>query len=128
MVKLRAYAWINVRENDGMKTKSALMRLIKRMYDQEAIGLADPEREVVFPRGFPTLKLNGDSRGNRESSAHRTAKAEREKMLASESDQVIHPAEGNLRNDEGVIKQQAAQSRELESGPNLLTADSNGQH
>lgn len=126
MVKLRAYAWINVRENDGLKTKSALMRLNKRAYDEKAIGLADPEPEVVFPRGLSTLKLDGNSKRDHESSAHRTAKVERQKMLASETDQVSHPAEGNLQNDEEIMKQQAAQSRELESGPDLL--ESNGRH
>jgi small conductance mechanosensitive channel len=121
MVKLRVFAWINARENDAGKTKSALLRLIKKTLEEESISLADPAREVVFPGSLPAFDRNNYLK-------HDPAKLRRNQPRGSnqESGEVSQPAEGSLKSDEDMIKQQSAQSRDLEAGPDLLRQHANG--
>jgi small conductance mechanosensitive channel len=128
-VNLRVYFWINAREHDGMKTKSSLLRLVKKALQDASVSLADPDREIVVPRAIPVHLL-------RESDSKQERRADGRNRISNqashggppiESDRTSCQAEGHLRSDEDTMKQQAKNSRPLEVGPDLLsTANGDG--
>jgi small conductance mechanosensitive channel len=123
-VKLRAFFWINAREHDGGKTKSSLLRLVKKALHDSSIYLPDSSREVVFPKPVPVQMIDAGSvptNAAHEGNGHDAEGGDRHKN--AEPGRVTCVAEGQMRSDEKAIKEQAAASRELESGPDLLTGN-----
>jgi small-conductance mechanosensitive channel len=116
-VSVRAYFWVNIREHDGAKTKSAVLRLVKKKLAESSISIPDTSREVIFPQGVPLRRLEREELRVPEKSAW-------------ESNRAALAAEGKLRSDDEAIKQQAAQSRPVEAGPDLLASKgtTNGTH
>ncbi|MFC3194672.1 mechanosensitive ion channel domain-containing protein [Marinicella sediminis] len=50
-VNLVVYFWVNGQQNSSAKVKSAVIRLVKRAFDEARISMPDEAREVVFPEG-----------------------------------------------------------------------------
>lgn len=113
IISIRAYFWINGKENDGGKTKSALLRLVKKELRLAGVRLPDPARDVLFPGGLPARRHDGDFEPQRPRDAEESTKAGR-------------AAEGHLHSDEEMMKDQAANSRRLEEGADLLKSAANG--
>lgn len=51
-VNLKVYFWVNGQDYSATKVKSAVIRLIKKAFDDAAISMPDEAREVVFPEGI----------------------------------------------------------------------------
>jgi len=117
-VNLRAFFWFNGSQYEGLKLKSSLIRLVKRALDEEGVSMPDEAREVIFPQGVPIL-----------SSAEvppAAALATQENKMAEQKEAAPDPlttkAEGDLRNEDQQIQEQARQSRLPDEGENLLDA------
>jgi small-conductance mechanosensitive channel len=120
-VVLHIYFWISAREHDGMKTKSSLMRLVKKSLQEAAITLPDPAREVILPRGVEVrIAHEAAARGAVRSPAEPASDADGEPVRPAESSRISRMAEGELHSDVPMMKQQAAHSRQVEEGPDLL--------
>ena len=52
-INLRAYFWYDGTTHNGFKVRSALIRRVKRAFQEQGISMPDEAREVVFPRGCP---------------------------------------------------------------------------
>src|SRR5205823_2120159 len=120
-VNLRVYFWINARENDGMKAKSSLLRLVKKALQDASISLADPDREVIVPRPIAVQMLRNSELHHPNGGERNPAGLLPDGKRTAESDKTSCHAEGHLRSDEEIMKQQADQSRQLEVGPDLLS-------
>lgn len=57
-VNLEVYFWVNGQEHSPSKVKSAVIRLIKRAYDDARITMPDEAREVVFPEGVRVYQMD----------------------------------------------------------------------
>jgi len=57
-VNLEVYFWVNGQQNSPAKVKSAVIRLIKRAYDEAQISMPDEAREVVFPEGVRVYQMD----------------------------------------------------------------------
>jgi len=108
-VNLEIYFWVNGVENSTSRVKSALIRLVKRAYDEAGISLPDEAREVVFPEGIRIL--------SEDAPAQKQTPKTPDEPLNSE-------AEDNLSNEEvDSIKQQAEQHQLSEQSQNLIQDD-----
>jgi small conductance mechanosensitive channel len=56
-VNLKVRYWYDSATYAPDKTNSALMRISKTVLLQNGVELPDPEREVVFPRGVPVVRM-----------------------------------------------------------------------
>jgi small-conductance mechanosensitive channel len=108
-VALRIHFWFDGTRHDGFKIRSALIRLVKRAFQDRDISMPDEAREIIFPQGIPVRLLEA---------APETEK--RPPPPAPESAAVATDAEGDLSSDEAQIKAQARQARTPEQGADLL--------
>ncbi|MCL4176964.1 MAG: mechanosensitive ion channel family protein [Verrucomicrobia bacterium] len=116
-VNLRVYFWINGREHSWSKVRSAVIRQVKRAFQNHGISMPDEAREVVFPQGIPIMMLDGKPAGT----ADAQAEAQRPAAGPSEElDVVSTKAEGGLQSEAGVLDEQARQAQPLREGENLL--------
>jgi small-conductance mechanosensitive channel len=116
-VNLRVSFWLDGSEHDYFKTKSSVIRMIKRALQDAGISMPDEAREVVFPSGVPVRMLEARPEADRDG---------RHAEMPSTSfapDPVSTAAEGNLDSDTAGLQDQARRARPPEEGVNLL-ADS----
>jgi len=108
-VNLEVYFWVNGVENSTSKVKSAVIRLVKRAFDEAGISMPDEAREVVFPEGIRILSED----------------APVQKQVSKIPDEPINnEAENNLSNEEvATIQQQAEQHQLSEESQNLIKDD-----
>jgi len=108
-VNIEIYFWVNGVENSSSKVKSAVIRLLKRAFDEAGISMPDEAREVVFPEGIRVLSEN----------------APVQKQTPKIPDEPLNTkAEDNLSNEEvDSIKQQAEQHQLSEQSQNLIQED-----
>jgi len=109
-VNLRCYFWLDVTTHSWLKTESAVLRLVKKAFQQADISMPDEAREVVFPEGVPVFSVE----------AAPQPAGEREPQVTAEDDDTAHSAEGDLASESADIEQQARQARLPEEGRNLL--------
>ncbi len=114
-VELRAYFWFNGTDYDGLKLKSALIRLAKRALEASGISMPDEAREVIFPQGVPLVSQEG---GMTPAAHSRPTRSDADEAVGP--DPVSTGAEGGLRSEVAQIQRQARQSRLPEAGENLL--------
>ncbi len=124
-LNVRVYYWFNGRDVDHRKIKSALIRLTKRALEAGGFSMPDEAREVIFPQGVPILTVDSatgeatrsgvstNGTGGQESAPNISAIAEGPAPLTS-------AAEGELRSEEGELREQARQSPTPEEGADLL--------
>jgi small conductance mechanosensitive channel len=113
MVRLHAYFWINARDHSTLKVRSALMRQVKS--DLQSGGFLMPDLPRVPPAGD-----NGRIRESRDSRLVAPRASNPERAKTSRESVSATNAEGSLRSEKAELKAQAAGSRELESGADLL--------
>jgi small-conductance mechanosensitive channel len=127
-VNLKVYFWINSHQHSLLKVSSYLMRTIMREFEKAGISMPDDARELIFPEG---IKIHTSTDQN-----HETASANKSlsddsssKSLANvvsndnniaNHDNAKSDHEEDLSSDDGDIRQQAKQTRDTESGPNIL--------
>lgn len=114
-VNLRLYFWFDGVVHDERKVRSALIRLVKRAFQQAGISMPDDAREVVFPAGVPIRMLEQQRPADLDGQAPPTPP-----NVAAEAAAASTLAEGNLRNEEAHLQEQAQASRLPEGGENLL--------
>lgn len=108
-VNLRVYFWLNGREHSWLKVRSAVIRLVKRAFQQKGISMPDEAREVIFPRGLAiTLRDAPEA----------APPAEGPRIEAEEGAAV--KGEAGLSSEAGVIEHQARQLEPLTEQENLL--------
>lgn len=116
-INLRLYFWVNGQKHSAIKVKSAVIRLIKRAFDQSGISMPDEAREVVFPNGV-------DVRMAQSAPETATATPDNASVADRQGLEPVEPAasaaEGNLDSEVGEIKKQAEQSRQPDVGENLI--------
>lgn len=114
-LNLRVYAWVNGHKYSILKVRSAIIRLTKRAIEEAGLTMPDEAREVIFPNGVPVEMIKSDQ--------SETSKQTRKIVSPTgsvESDSVINEAEGGLESEIDTINEQAKNSRNPESGENLL--------
>ncbi|HYO26227.1 MAG TPA: mechanosensitive ion channel domain-containing protein [Lacipirellulaceae bacterium] len=115
VVRLHAYFWINGREHSSLKVRSALVRLSIRAL--QAAGLTMPDAPRTAPESAKVrepLQLE-DRQGPRSDRAE-----PRRAVGGGSGNSRATSSEGELRSEKVDIKSQAAQSREIEAGADLL--------
>jgi len=120
-VNLQIFFWIDGTKHSWVKTKSSVIRLIKRAIQEAGISMPDEAREMIFPNGVPVRMVNDAV----EQPTDKPAPLPKPVPAPVESDTVSTSAEGNLSSEAEVIESQARQSRTPELGENLLKTDDN---
>lgn len=115
-VNLKIYFWLDGSKFSYLKVRSAVIRLVKRAFQNNGISMPDEAREMIFPDGVP-VRMLGEDAGAGLAAAHKEIpKAPK----ADEPAAVSTEGEGGLRTEAIEIQQQARQSRTPEEGQNLL--------
>jgi small-conductance mechanosensitive channel len=116
-VNLRVLFWFNGVQHDYSKTKSSVIRMVKRALQDAGISMPDESREVVFPNGVPVRmlaeRLDRAGDGGHPSSP----------PSALVPDPVSTAAEGDLGSETERLQDQARRARPPEEGMNLLEAN-----
>jgi small-conductance mechanosensitive channel len=116
-VNLRVYFWLNGREHSWLKVRSSVIRLVKRSFQEAGIKMPDAEREVIFPRGVPIVRLPDESRpGSANGDREPPAAEPRQAPPAAIAEPIATGAEADLSTESSQIEQQARQSRPPEPG------------
>jgi small-conductance mechanosensitive channel len=113
-VNLRVLFWLDGSQHDLLKTKSSIIRMVKRALQDAGISMPDESREVVFPDGVPVRLL--------EERPHVTRDKDQPSPSASPlaPDPVSTAAEGDLGSEMERLQDQARRARSPEEGKNLL--------
>lgn len=119
MINLKLYFWIDGHKYSVPKIKSAIMRRVVRALERAQISLPDESREVIFPDGFP---LPSASETPTQASSRVEAQRERDEAVSDSdlADQATD-AESDLTSEVEEIKRQAAESRDPEKGPDIVS-------
>lgn len=115
-VDLRIYFWLDGSQHSWLKVKSAVMRLVKRAFQENGISIPDEAREIIFPNGL-------DIRTQTMSAAKATTTTDSSQpslTTSAETSVAVTEAEGGLRSEATQIEEQALQSRSVNEA-NLLT-------
>jgi small-conductance mechanosensitive channel len=108
-VYLRLYFWVDMKKHSNLKVRSAIMRLIKKAFD-------DCQLSSCPAKDQSQMKLPADK-----GSPAQPATSARNPP-ATESNRASVSAEGRLTSERHEIEQQASNSRPVEGGPDLLAA------
>ncbi|TWT88251.1 Small-conductance mechanosensitive channel [Pseudobythopirellula maris] len=118
-VNLRVYFWVDGERHSILKVRSAVLRRVKRRLQQEGFTLPDESREMIFPQGVPVRMLEADA-ADSPAGASPPPSSQQAAPPAEEAEDESTAAEGGLESERKTIEEQAAGSRQLEEGKNLL--------
>lgn len=121
-VNLIVHFWVNEEKHNGLKVRSAIMRLAKQSLIKSGITMPDESREVIFPRGIPVRMLD-----DKEKSGSSIDVSDSAKKVVCREEQAISAAEGDMESDKQDIQEQAKRARPLEGDAQNLLADEEGQ-
>lgn len=117
-INLKVYFWIDGETHSFLKVRSAVMRQTVRALTEAGISLPDEAREVIFPQGVPIAPRQDNEPVEPASDSRVTS------PVSSVGPAVDASAgEGDLRSEVGEIKQQAAESRNPESGADIVVSE-----
>jgi small-conductance mechanosensitive channel len=119
-VVLKLYFWMNIRTHSMIKVRSAVIRLVKRAFQEAGISMPDEAREVIFPRGVPVTMVSADENQSGEAMRRRIP----DTTVQTAEEQVSSHAEGGLASEADSIEAQARNSRRPDPGENLLKPES----
>lgn len=117
-INLQVYFWVNAETHSVPKVASILMRLLVRAYEANQISLPDDARERIFPQGIKLVTnehQQGDISLNTIQNTEHNAKKAQESLEDAHND-----TSDDISSDTDDIRQQAAQSRDPESGANII--------
>lgn len=113
-VNLKSYFWYDGSSYNGLKVKSSLIRLVKRVFEEKGISMPDEAREIVFPDGVPVNMLDSAAK-------KQPYKTEGDDLSSiADSEAISTEAEGSLESEESQLREQARTSRPPEEGESLL--------
>jgi small-conductance mechanosensitive channel len=110
-VNLIVYFWVNGQKNSAAKVKSAMIRLIKKAFDDAQIMMPDEAREVVFPEGIRIIQDPAESaQATPEAKPNEPQDNAVEADLSNDVDEIRKQSEENLLSDEkdNLIKDEPA--------------------
>ncbi|MGX9462741.1 mechanosensitive ion channel family protein [Shewanella sp. A14] len=110
-INLQVYFWVNAETHSVPKVASILMRLLVRAFETNQISMPDDARERIFPQG---LQLQSNEHQQEKTVQNRQQKDHKSK------DDVHDEVSDDISSDTDDIRQQAAQSRDPESGANII--------
>lgn len=105
-VNLIVYFWVNGQKNSATKVKSAMIRLIKKAFDDAKILMPDEAREVVFPEGIRIIQDPPES----------SASTPVAKSIEPEDNAI----EVDLSNDVDEIRKQSEENQLSDKSENLI--------
>lgn len=114
-VNLQFYYWVDGSKHNLFKVKSSVLRLVKAAYEAENISMPDEAREIVFPNGVPVKITERDIPNHQRSDPKKSAD-----FKPVEESKIATDAEGDLKNSDDDIRDQARKSRVPEEGKDLL--------
>ncbi len=118
-VNLRVLFWLDGKQHDYFKTKSSVIRMVKRTLQDASISMPDELREVIFPDGVPVRLL--EERLDRPRDGGRPGPP----PSSDAPDPVSTAAEGDLESETPRLQDQARRARLPEEGKNLLEDSGN---
>ena len=113
-VNLQVLFWLDGSQHDYFKTKSSIIRMVKRTLQDAGISMPDASREVVFPDGVPVRMLEERPQVIHDGELPGPSPS----PLAP--DPVSTAAEGDLGSEMERLQDQARRARQPEEGTNLL--------
>ncbi|GAB6083554.1 mechanosensitive ion channel family protein [Desulfuromonas carbonis] len=113
-VNLKIYFWYDGLAYNGLKVKSSLIRLVKRVFQEQQISMPDEAREVLFPEGVSVRMLQSTTAVE----PQEESKAPPPPVAATEA--VTTGAEGGLASEDEQLLEQGRKARVPEEGMNLL--------
>lgn len=105
-VNIIVYFWVNGQKNSSSKVKSAMIRLIKKAFDDAQISMPDEAREVVFPEGIRIIQDPPES--------PQTA------AVVKPSEPENNAVEADLSNDVDEIRKQSEENQLSDQDDNLI--------
>ena len=105
-VNLIVYFWVNGQKNSSTKVKSAMIRLIKKAFDDANILMPDEARELVFPEGIRIIQAQAESVKSTE--------------VAKPNEPENNAVESDLSNDVDEIRKQSEENLLSDSDANLI--------
>ncbi len=114
-VNLRCLYWFASKTYSPIKIRSALLRQIKGILQEQGISMPDATREVIFPNGVPVHLLESDAAQTR---SRRKAKRA---LPPAEQEESATGAEGGLTSEQSEIKTTLSAAQEEVEGENLLS-------
>jgi small-conductance mechanosensitive channel len=118
-VNLRIYFWIDGNAYSWLKVKSAVIRLLKRAFEDAGISMPDEAREMIFPRGVPVEIIGQMDAGQ----IPTKPTLPKQTKTALESPSESTKAEAGLSSEAKTIKDQAQNTWKPGDGENLLHED-----
>lgn len=113
-VNLKIYFWYDGSAYNGFKVKSSLIRMVKRVFQEQGISMPDEAREILFPEGVSVRMLESVS-------AERPEELPKTPILPeAEREAITTGAEGDLASEDEQLREQGRKSRVPEEGENLL--------
>jgi hypothetical protein len=113
-VNLKIYFRYDGSAYNGPKVKSSLIRMVKRVFQEQGISMPDEAREVLFPEGVSVRMSEALPAKRAEELPEETAPP----VVGTEA--VTTEAEGNLASEDEQLREQGRKSRVPEEGDNLL--------
>lgn len=114
-INLQFYYWVDGSKHNLFKVKSSVLRLVKAAYEAENISMPDEAREIVFPKGVPVDITKRDIPHHQRPGPKKSAD-----FKPFEESKIATGAEGDLKNSDDDIREQARKSRAPEEGEDLL--------
>lgn len=106
-VNMVVYFWVDGQKNSASKVKSAMIRLIKRAFDDANISMPDEAREVVFPDG---IRIIQDS----------VEPIDAKTTVAKPIEPQDNAVEADLSNDVDEIRKQSEENQLSKADDNLI--------
>lgn len=106
-VNLKVYFWVDGSVNSASKVKSAVIRLIKRAFDDAAISMPDEAREVVFPQGIQVTQVQ-------------PTESDKPVKAAKPEEPELNAIEQDLSNDVDEIRKQSEENQLNDQKDNLI--------
>jgi len=123
-VNLGVYFWVDGQKFSSLRVRSAILRRVKIALQEAGLTLPDESREMIFPQGVPVQIVEQTSPTTLSKSRQHSPQDSNAEIKvnkpAAESDSSSTESEGGLRPDSSDINQQAAHSRQLEAGADLI--------
>jgi small-conductance mechanosensitive channel len=116
-VVLKPCFWVNIREHSMFKVRSAVIRLVKRAFQDAGISMPDEAREVIFPRAVPVQMLPAEVQDN---GRPKVPVRQSSEAPTPHEEQISSGAEGGLKSETEAIEDQARKSRRVAAEDNLL--------
>jgi len=105
-VNIIIYFWVNGQKNSSSKVKSAMIRLVKKAFDDAKIMMPDEAREVVFPEGIRIIQDSLESSQTVE--------------VVKTTEPEANAVEADLSNDVDEIRKQSAENQLSDESDNLI--------